>query len=180
MAQWGVIPSIRVRDMAHALAFYRGTLGFTLDSGGDEAANSSLTREDAHVMIETAADHFGDEYNAAIRNGWGRLRPSPSTWKPRTWTPSTRGCRPPKARASSTRSPVGPGARTSSRSRTPTATGSRSGRSQPAEARWSAVAARAPRRTRPSEDRPGWSQSTYCSGVSSTSGSRTPVAWLGQ
>jgi len=71
MAQWGVIPSIRVRDMAEALAFYRGTLGFSLDSGGEEATNSSLTREGAHVMIETAADHYGDEYNAAIRERLG-------------------------------------------------------------------------------------------------------------
>jgi uncharacterized glyoxalase superfamily protein PhnB len=66
MTQWGVIPSIRVRDMAEALAFYRSTLEFTLDSGGDAATNSSLTREDAHVMIETAARHYGDAYNAAI------------------------------------------------------------------------------------------------------------------
>src|SRR5436190_3138374 len=71
MAQWGVIPSIRVRDMAEALAFYRGTLGFTLDSGGDDATNSSLTREHAHLMIETAADHFSDEYNSAIRERLG-------------------------------------------------------------------------------------------------------------
>ncbi len=71
MAEWGVIPSIRVQDMAEALAFYRGTLGFTLDSGGNDASNSSLTRGDAHVMIETAADHFGDEYNAAIRERLG-------------------------------------------------------------------------------------------------------------
>ena len=75
MAQWGVIPSIRVRDMAKALAFYRGTLDFTVDSGGDEATNSSLTREHAHLMIETAADHFGDQYNAAIRERLGT--PSP-------------------------------------------------------------------------------------------------------
>jgi len=71
VAEWGVIPSIRVRDMAKALAFYRETLGFTLDSGGDNASNSSLTRGDAHVMIETAADHYGDEYNAAIRQRLG-------------------------------------------------------------------------------------------------------------
>jgi uncharacterized glyoxalase superfamily protein PhnB len=71
MAQWGVIPSIRVPDMAPALAFYRTTLGFTLDSGGDDATNSSLTREGAHVMIETAADHYGDEYNAAIKERLG-------------------------------------------------------------------------------------------------------------
>jgi len=66
MTQWGVIPSIRVRDMAEALTFYRDTLGFTLDSGGDDATNSSLTREDSHVMLETAADHYSADYNAAI------------------------------------------------------------------------------------------------------------------
>jgi uncharacterized glyoxalase superfamily protein PhnB len=66
-----VIPSIRVRDMAEALAFYRGPLEFTLVSGGDDATNSSLSRGDAHVMVETAADHYGDEYNAAIRERLG-------------------------------------------------------------------------------------------------------------
>jgi len=72
MPQWGVIPSIRVKDMAEALAFYRGTLEFTLEGGGDDASNSSLTRGDAHVMIETAADHYGDAYNTAIRERLGR------------------------------------------------------------------------------------------------------------
>jgi uncharacterized glyoxalase superfamily protein PhnB len=67
MPGWGVIPSIRVRDMAEALAFYTGRLEFTLNSGGDAATNSSLSRGDARVMIETAADHYGDEYNAEIR-----------------------------------------------------------------------------------------------------------------
>ena len=57
--------------MAEALAFYLTTLGFTLDSGGDDATNSSLTREDSHLMIETAADHYGDDYNAAIRERLG-------------------------------------------------------------------------------------------------------------
>jgi uncharacterized glyoxalase superfamily protein PhnB len=71
MTEWGVIPSIRVQGMPEALAFYCGTLEFTLDSGGDDATNSSLTRGDAHVMIETAADHYGDEYNAAIRERLG-------------------------------------------------------------------------------------------------------------
>jgi uncharacterized glyoxalase superfamily protein PhnB len=67
MPGWGVIPSIRVRDMAEALAFYTGQLEFTLESGGEGTANSSLTRGDARVMIETAADHYGDEYNEAIK-----------------------------------------------------------------------------------------------------------------
>ena len=71
MTEWGVIPSIRVRDMAEALAFYRGTLEFTLDRGSDSEINSSLTRGDAHVMVETATDLYGDEYNAAIRQRLG-------------------------------------------------------------------------------------------------------------
>jgi uncharacterized glyoxalase superfamily protein PhnB len=68
MPGWGVIPSIRVREMAEALAFYVGRLEFTLDSGGEGATNASLTRGDGHVMIETVADHYGDQYNAAIRD----------------------------------------------------------------------------------------------------------------
>jgi len=71
MPGWGVIPSIRVRDMAEALAFYTERLEFTLDSGGEGTTNSSLTRGDARVMIETAADHYGDEYNVAIRERLG-------------------------------------------------------------------------------------------------------------
>lgn len=71
MPGWGVIPSIRVRDMAEALAFYMGNLEFTLDSGGEGATNSSLTRGDGHVMIETAADFYGDQYNEAIRERLG-------------------------------------------------------------------------------------------------------------
>jgi uncharacterized glyoxalase superfamily protein PhnB len=71
MPGWGVIPSIRVDDMAAALAFYTGQLEFTLDSGGEEATNSSLTRGDGHLMIETAADFYSDDYNAAIRERLG-------------------------------------------------------------------------------------------------------------
>jgi uncharacterized glyoxalase superfamily protein PhnB len=57
--------------MADALAFYLGPLEFTLDSGGEGESNSSLTRGDARVMIETPADHYGAEYNAAIRERLG-------------------------------------------------------------------------------------------------------------
>jgi hypothetical protein len=67
MPGWGVIPSIRVLDMAGALAFYTGQLEFTLDRGGEGATNSSLTRGDGHLMIETASDFYGDQYNEAIR-----------------------------------------------------------------------------------------------------------------
>ena len=71
MPRWGVIPSIRVRDMEEALAFYMGPLEFTLDSGSEEATNSSLTRGDGHLMIETAADFYSDQYNEAIRERLG-------------------------------------------------------------------------------------------------------------
>ena len=71
MSDWGVIPSIRVRDMAEALAFYLGPLEFTLDRGGDGESNSAIARGDARLMLETATGHFGDEYNAAIRERLG-------------------------------------------------------------------------------------------------------------
>jgi uncharacterized glyoxalase superfamily protein PhnB len=76
MPGWGVIPSIRVRDMAEALAFYTGPLEFSLASGGADAAHSSLTRGDGRVMLETVADFYGAEYNAAIRDRLGT--PSPT------------------------------------------------------------------------------------------------------
>jgi len=71
MPGWGVIPSIRVSDMAEALAFYQGELEFTLDRRGEESPNASLTRGNGHVMIETAADFYGDQYNQAIRRRLG-------------------------------------------------------------------------------------------------------------
>jgi catechol 2,3-dioxygenase-like lactoylglutathione lyase family enzyme len=122
MTQWGVIPSIRVRDMAEALAFYRGTLEFELDSGGDAATNSSLTREGAHVMIETAADHYGDAYNAAIRERLGTPSCVALYMEAADLAAATRGWKP-RAPGSPIRSPHGPGARTSSRSRITRATG---------------------------------------------------------
>lgn len=64
----GVVPSIRVRDMAEALAFYLGPLEFTLDRGGDGEGNSAVSRGDARLMLETAEDYYSDEYNAAIRD----------------------------------------------------------------------------------------------------------------
>ncbi|MGI9111547.1 MAG: VOC family protein [Gaiellaceae bacterium] len=62
-----MIPAIRVRSMAEALAFYLGPLEFTLERGGESESNSAIARGDARLMLETAADHYGDEYNAAIR-----------------------------------------------------------------------------------------------------------------
>ena len=66
-----MIPTIRVQDMAKALAFYLGPLEFTLDRGGEGETNSAVTRGDGRLMLETAADHYGDEYNAAIRDRLG-------------------------------------------------------------------------------------------------------------
>jgi uncharacterized glyoxalase superfamily protein PhnB len=71
MGEWGVIPTIRVRSMADALAFYLGPLEFGLERGGADESNSAVSRGDARLMLETAVDHYGDEYNAAIRQRLG-------------------------------------------------------------------------------------------------------------
>ena len=71
MSSWGVIPAIRVRSMADALAFYLGRLEFTLERGGEGESNSAIARGDARLMLETAADHYGEAYNAAIRERLG-------------------------------------------------------------------------------------------------------------
>jgi len=65
------VPAIRVRDMARALAFYLGPLEFTLKRGGHAETNCVVSRGDADLMLETAAAHYGDEYNAAIRKRLG-------------------------------------------------------------------------------------------------------------
>ena len=120
MTEWGDPVDTRA-GMAVALAFYRGTLGLTLDSGGDEATNSSLTRDDAHVMIETAADLYGDEYNAAIRERRGNPRASTCTW--RSDLPAFYSRLEAAGARISIRLPHGRGVRTSSPSRIPRATG---------------------------------------------------------
>ncbi len=71
MSSWGVIPAVRVQSMAEALAFYLGPLEFTLERGGDGESNSAIARGDARLMLETPADHYGDDYNAAIRERLG-------------------------------------------------------------------------------------------------------------
>jgi uncharacterized glyoxalase superfamily protein PhnB len=63
----GIVPSIRVRDMAEALRFYCGPLEFALERGGEEEGNSAVTRGDARIMLETLEDYYGDTYNAELR-----------------------------------------------------------------------------------------------------------------
>ena len=74
MSGWGVIPSLRVGDLPGALAFYVGALGFTAE-GDVSQPNVSLARGDARLMLETAADFYGAEYNAAIRQRLGSVSP---------------------------------------------------------------------------------------------------------
>jgi uncharacterized glyoxalase superfamily protein PhnB len=57
--------------MAEALAFYLGPLEFTLERGGDNEDNSVVSRGEARLMLETGADLYGDEYNAAIQQRLG-------------------------------------------------------------------------------------------------------------
>ena len=67
MPGWGVIPAVRVTDIAATLAFYVDRLGFTLERGGPTADTSVVTRGDARMMLEVAADLYGQDYNEAIR-----------------------------------------------------------------------------------------------------------------
>lgn len=68
---WGVIPSIRFRDLSEALAFYLGPLEFSLASGGEDENHASVTRGDARLMLEGVTDFYGDDYNSAIRDRLG-------------------------------------------------------------------------------------------------------------
>jgi uncharacterized glyoxalase superfamily protein PhnB len=69
MSGFGVTPTIRVRDMAEALAFYAGPLEFTVER--EHEGNSAVKRGDARVMLETDQEFYGDEYNAAIKERLG-------------------------------------------------------------------------------------------------------------
>ena len=61
MSGWGAIPSIRVEHFAVALDFYVGQLGFTAEGAAAEP-HASIVRGDARLMLETAADLYGDGY----------------------------------------------------------------------------------------------------------------------
>jgi uncharacterized glyoxalase superfamily protein PhnB len=67
----GVIPTIRVREMATILPFYLDQLGFSLERGGPTSDNSALQRGDARVMVEVAGDLYSPGYNDAIRKRIG-------------------------------------------------------------------------------------------------------------
>jgi uncharacterized glyoxalase superfamily protein PhnB len=75
MSGWSVIPSIRVADMAHALDFYVGRLGFSAE-GDTEQPNVSIVRGNARLMLETTADFYSHAYNAAIRERLGSSSPN--------------------------------------------------------------------------------------------------------
>jgi uncharacterized glyoxalase superfamily protein PhnB len=71
MSGWGVVPTIRVTNMAAALDFYTERLGFTVSRGGPTDPNCVVTRGDARLMLEVAGDLFSPGYNAAIRDRLG-------------------------------------------------------------------------------------------------------------
>ncbi len=75
MSGWGVIPSIRVADLQGAIAFYVERLGFTAE-GDRTQLNVSLVRGDARLMLETTADFYSAQYDAAIRERLGSSSPN--------------------------------------------------------------------------------------------------------
>ena len=76
MAGWGVIPTIRIPDMTDALAFYRDTLGFTVERGGETDSNVALVRGAARLLLETPAGPYSEGYDAAIRERLGSRSPN--------------------------------------------------------------------------------------------------------
>lgn len=71
MTDFGVIPALRVGDMANELAFYRDTLGFNLERGGPDEEHCSLSFGAARLMLEVAANLYTPRYNEAIRERLG-------------------------------------------------------------------------------------------------------------
>ena len=86
-----------------------------------QGSNASLVRGDARLMVETAADFYGDSYNAAIRQRLGSVSPTALYMEAEDLEQLYHALR--VGRASSTRSPIAPGDRPSSPSRIRRATG---------------------------------------------------------
>lgn len=70
-ASYPVVPTIRVRNMADAVRFYVGVLGFELERGGADEENTAISRGAPRLMLEVASDLFGEAYNTAIRERLG-------------------------------------------------------------------------------------------------------------
>lgn len=75
MGGWGVIPAIRVRDMATAWACYVDTLGFEVRRGGPDEDHNGLFMGDANLMLEKVTPTYSIEYDAAIRQRLGGTSP---------------------------------------------------------------------------------------------------------
>ena len=76
MPGFGVIPSLRFKDLRAAIAFYTETLGFKLDRGDPTEPNVAITRGDARLMLESATAFYSPEYNAAIERRLGSNAPN--------------------------------------------------------------------------------------------------------
>lgn len=76
MPGYGVIPSLRFKDLPAAVTFYTETLGFKLDRGDPTEPNVAVTRGDARLMLESAAAFYSKEYNAAIEKRLGSNAPN--------------------------------------------------------------------------------------------------------
>lgn len=76
MPGFGVIPSLRFKDLPAAITFYTRTLGFTLDRGDPSEPNVAITRGDARLMLESAAAFYSSGYNAAIEQRLGSNAPN--------------------------------------------------------------------------------------------------------
>jgi len=65
----GAVPEIPVRDIDEAVAYYQGSLGFTLDWGGGELGLAGISKGDCRMFL---ADR-------EFRKGYGNVGPT-LTW----------------------------------------------------------------------------------------------------
>jgi uncharacterized glyoxalase superfamily protein PhnB len=74
---YGLIPAIRVPDLADAIEFYRDRLGFTVERGGPEDGNVALSFGDARIMLDSVPTEFySGSYNEAITKRSGASSPT--------------------------------------------------------------------------------------------------------
>ncbi len=70
-----ITPSVRFRDLAAALDFYTGRLGFNLERGAVDEGNIAVSFGHSRLMLEGPATFYGAAYNEAINARLGAPGP---------------------------------------------------------------------------------------------------------
>ena len=77
MSGSGLVPAIRVPNMAAGIEFYRDRLGFTVERGSPADGNVALSFGDARIMLDSVpTDYYAASYNEAIAKRMGAPGPT--------------------------------------------------------------------------------------------------------